>query len=152
MSSCTFFGHKNTPEQTEKILLTILIDLIENKNVDMFYVGNNGSFDNMVIKNLKILKLDYPHIKYAIVLAYMPNEKAESRYDDLNYTIYPEGLENTPPKYAIVKRNRWMINMSDYVVVYVKHSFGGAAQFKELAEKKGKIVINLADSKALKCK
>lgn len=81
-----------------------------------------------------------------MVLAYMPKEKAKSRYDDLDFTIYPEGLENTPPKYAIVTRNRWMINMSDYVVVYVKHSFGGAAQFKELAEKKGKIVINLADS------
>lgn len=57
MNSCTFFGHKNTPEQAEKILLTNLIDLIENKNVDIFYVGNNGNFDNMVIKNLNFLNL-----------------------------------------------------------------------------------------------
>ena len=36
-----------------------------------------------------------------------------------------------------------MIEKSDYVVTYVHHSFGGAAQFKEIAEKKGKIVINI---------
>ena len=38
-----------------------------------------------------------------------------------------------------------MIEQSDYVVTYVKYTVGGAAQFKEYAEKKGKIVINLAD-------
>lgn len=145
MISCTFFGHKNTPEQTEEILRKILIDLIENKNVDMFYVGNNGGFDDMVRKNLKLLKIDYPHIKYAVVLAYMPNDKAEIRYGDLNDTIYPEELDNTPTRYSIAKRNRWMINMSDYVVTYVKYSFGGAAQFKELAEKKGKTILNLSE-------
>ena len=41
------------------------------------------------------------------------------------------------------KRNAWMINESDFVVTYVRYSTGGAAHFKELAEKKGKIVINL---------
>ncbi|MBR1970364.1 MAG: hypothetical protein IKA17_08400 [Clostridia bacterium] len=49
------------------------------------------------------------------------------------------------PKYAIVKRNQWMIEKSDYVIVYVKQSSGNAAKFKELSEKKGKIVINVAD-------
>lgn len=38
-----------------------------------------------------------------------------------------------------------MIDKSDYVVVYITHPWGGAAQFKELAEKKGKAVINLLD-------
>ncbi len=37
-----------------------------------------------------------------------------------------------------------MIEHSDYVVTYVRYTCGGAAQFKELAEKKKKIVISIA--------
>ncbi len=142
--TCTFFGHRDTPEKIEPILRSTLIDLIENKNVDMFYVGNHGGFDHMVKKTLQLLKLDYPHISYAVVLAYMPGKKHNLVYEGCSDTIYPEGLENTPPKYAITKRNRWMINNSDYVVAYVEYSFGGAAQFTSLAEKRGKTVLNLA--------
>lgn len=38
-----------------------------------------------------------------------------------------------------------MINRSEYVITYVKYGTGGAAKSKESAEKKGKIVLNLAD-------
>ena len=51
-----------------------------------------------------------------------------------------------PLRFAISYRNKWMIEQSDYVVTYVNHSWGGAAQFKELAEKKGKTVIELNDN------
>lgn len=145
MATCTFFGHKNTPQQANPILRATLIDLIENKNVNMFYVGNHGNFDYMVRRNLKSLKLDYPDINYAVVLAYMPYQKNELYCEDDSDTIYPDGLETALPKYSITKRNRWMIDKSDYVVVYITHSWGGAARFKELAEKKGKTVINLLD-------
>ena len=140
---CTFFVHKDTPQNILPVLRTVIIDLIQNKNVDLFYVGNNGNFDFMVKNTLKILKSSYPHIKYTIVLAYMPNPKNNSA--DLDYcdTIYPEELENTPRKYAIVKRNQWMIKQSDYVITYVKYATGGAVKFKELAEKQKKIVLNL---------
>ena len=71
--TCTFFGHKNAPKEKEPTLKSALIDLIENKNVGTFYVGNNGSFDNMVISLLSELSSTYP-IKYYVVLAYMPNK------------------------------------------------------------------------------
>lgn len=143
---CTFFGHRDTPQGVESMLKKALIDMIENKNVDLFYVGNQGRFDTMVRKNLMRLKEDYPHISYAVVLAYMPGEKDPNGDAEDFSTIYPDGLESTPPKFAINKRNRWMVEQSDYVVTYVKRTFGGAAQFKALAEKKGKYVINLAGS------
>lgn len=145
MNSCTFFGHKDTPNEVASVLQTVLTDLIENKHVDSFYVGNTGNFDRMVRRNLKFLKSLYPHIEYAVVLAYMPNKKGGFEYPCDSDSIYPDGLENTPPKYAIVRRNRWMIDKSDYVVTYVRYTFGGAAQFKKLAERKGKTVINIAD-------
>ena len=105
-----------------------------------FYVGNNGNFDTMVRCQLEDLSQTYP-ITYSVVLAYLPIEK--NKYDNLTNTIYPEGLETVPKRFAISWRNKWMIQQSDVVVTYVTHNFGGAAQFKEMAEKKGKTTINL---------
>ena len=137
---CTFFGHKDTPKEIEPTLRSTLIDLIENKNVTAFYVGNNGNFDTMVRRQLEDLSQTYS-ITYHVVLAYLPTEK--NRYDNLTNTIYPEGLETVPKRFAISWRNKWMIQQSDIVVTYVNHNFGGAAQFKEMAERLNKHVINL---------
>ena len=137
----TFFGHKDTPKEIEPTLRSTLIDLIENKNVTVFYVGNNGNFDTMVRRQLEDLSHTYP-ITYSVVLAYLPTKKSE--YDNYTNTILPEGIETKPKRFAISYRNKWMVGQSDVVVTYVTHSFGGAAQFKEMAEKQGKTVIELS--------
>ena len=139
---CIFFGHKDTPKEIEPTLRSTLIDLIENKNVTVFYVGNNGNFDTMVRRQLEELSQTYP-ISYSVVLAYLPTEK--NKYDDLTHTIYPEGLETVPKRFAISWRNKWMIQQSDIVVTYVTHNFGGAAQFKQMAERQEKTVIKLQE-------
>lgn len=137
---CTFFGHKDTPKEIESTLRSTLIDLIENKNVNVFYVGNNGNFDTMVCRQLEDLSQTYT-ITYHVVLAYLPTEK--NKYDNLSNTIYPEGLETVPTRFAISWRNKWMIQQSDVVVTYVTHNFGGAWHHKELAEKMGKDISTL---------
>ncbi|MBQ8766443.1 MAG: hypothetical protein IJZ16_06515 [Clostridia bacterium] len=137
---CTFFGHKDTPKEIEPTLRSTLIDLIENKNVNVFYIGNNGNFDTMVRRQLEDLSHIYP-ITYSVVLAYLPTEK--NKYDNLINTIYPEGLEAVPKRFAISWRNKWMIQQANVVVTYVTHNFGGAARFKEMAERQEKTIINL---------
>ena len=137
---CTFFGHKDTPKEIEPTLRSTLIDLIENKNVNVFYVGNNGNFDTMVRRQLEDLSQTYP-ITYSVVLAYLPTEK--NKYDNLTNTIYPEGLETVPTRFAISWRNKWMIQQSDVVVTYVTRTYGGAWQFKVAAERQNKTVIKL---------
>ena len=57
--------------------------------------------------------------------------------------IYPP-LEKVPLKFAINKRNEWMIDQSDFVIAYVEHSFGGAYQSLKYAYRKGKRIVNLA--------
>ena len=138
--TATFFGHKDTPKEIEPTLRSTLIDLIENKNVNVFYVGNNGNFDTMVRRQLEDLSQAYP-ITYSVVLAYLPTEK--NKYDNLTNTIYPEGLETVPKRFAISWRNKWMIQQSDVVVTYVTHNFGGAAQFEKISEKQNKPIIHL---------
>ena len=140
--TCTFFGHRNSPREVIPELKRILLDLIENKGVKRFFVGNHGNFDRMVRKQLTELKKEYP-INVEVVLAYLPDEKNTSSRDYDIQTIFPEGIERVPKKFAINFRNEWMIKKSDYVVTYVKYSVGGAFKFKEYAEMKKKEVINI---------
>lgn len=137
----TFFGHKDTPKETEPTLRATLINLIENHNAIKFYVGNNRNFDIMVRRVLEELSAVYS-IEYSVVLAYLPVQKDEN--EKLKNTILPDGIETVPKRFAISWRNKWMIDRSDIVVTYVTHNFGGASQFKDLAERKGKRVIELS--------
>ena len=138
----TFFGHQDTPNEIEPSLRTTLVDLIENHGATEFYVGNNGKFDTMVRRQLENLSQTYP-ITYNVVLAYLPTKKSE--YDDYTNTIYPEGIETIPKRFAISYRNKWMIRQSDVVVTYVTHTYGGAWQFKVIAQRQGKMVIELSE-------
>jgi uncharacterized phage-like protein YoqJ len=142
MSACTFFGHRECPDSIKIKLQEVLIDLIINSDVDMFYVGNQGQFDAIVHSVLRELKNEYPRIDYAVVLAYMPGKQME--YDDYSDTMLPEGIESVYPRYAISWRNNWMLRQSDYVVTYITHSWGDAAQYAEKAKRSGKVVINLS--------
>ena len=141
MPACTFFGHRDCPDTTKPKLRQVLIDLIKNHNVDMFYVGNQGRFDAIVRSELRNLQREYPQINYAVVLAYMPGNQTE--YDDYSDTMLPEGIESVHPRYAISWRNNWMLKQSDFVVTYITHSWGGAAQYAKKGMLKNKVVINL---------
>ena len=138
----TFFGHKDTPKEIEPTLRMTLVDLIENHGTTEFYVGNNGNFDTLVRRQLENLSQTYP-ITYNVVLAYLPTKKSE--YDDHTNTIYPEGIETVPKRFAISYRNKWMVEQSDIVITYVARTYGGAWQFKALAERQGKTVIELSE-------
>ena len=141
---CTFFGHRFVQDEIEPALMSTLTDLIEKHGVTLFYVGNHGGFDSMVCRALKKLAKSYS-IDYRIVLAYMPAKKSYSDATDYSKSILPNGIETVPKRFAISFRNKWMILQSDYVVTYVTHSLGSsAAQFKAMAQKKGKTVIELS--------
>ena len=140
---CCFFGHKDVPSGLTEHLLPVLTGLVA-EGVDSFLVGNQGGFDSAVLHTLRLLKEKHPHITYNVVLAYMPGAKEEWSANEPMETLYPEGLESVHPRYAISWRNKWMIHESDVVVAYIDHSWGGAAQFAELAERKKKRVINIA--------
>ena len=141
MSACTFFGHRECPDSIKAQLRAALIDLVTNHDMDTFYVGNQGRFDAIVRSVLREMKKEYPHINYAVVLAYMPEKRTE--YDDYSDTMLPEGIESAHPRYAISWRNNWMLQQSNYVVTYITHSWGGAAQYVNKAKRKNKRVINL---------
>lgn len=77
MSACTFFGHHDCPSSIKPKLREVLVDLIENHAVDMFYVGQQGVYDAIVRSVLKELVSVYPHIRYAVVLERIPQKRDE---------------------------------------------------------------------------
>lgn len=139
----TFLGHRDTPQSIKSHLKEILTALIEKEKADTFYVGNNGYFDQIVREVLKDLKYKHPNINYSIVLAYIPKSPNKGIYEDFENTIFPEEVAAAIPKYAIAKRNLWMVQKSDTVISYVTRSYGGAAKFKEIAKKMEKRIIEL---------
>lgn len=146
MSACTFFGHHDCPAEIKLKLRKAIIDLIKLQGVDCFYVGNHGTFDRMARSCLLELCQEYPQIRYSVVLAYLPQKHDEFDTRDFSDTILPEGIETVPRRFAISWRNRWMLDRSDFVVTYITHSWGGAAQFAERAVRQGKTVINIGMS------
>ena len=142
---CCFFGHRDTPQDVRPLIKETVLKLVEENDDVVFYVGNQGGFDAMAHGVLKELSETDPRIVYSVVLAYMPGEKGEFDDDLYDDTMYPEGLETVPRKFAISARNKWMVEKADTVICYKVVDFGGAAQFVNMAARRGKRIINLAE-------
>ena len=134
----TFCGHSQTNDQKEisSWLDTILPSLIEG-GAATFYLGGYGDFDLLAAAAVRRQKAAYPHIKSVLVLPYLNKKFDATAYDR---TTYPP-LEKVPPRYAIVKRNQWMVSESDVVISGVIHSWGGAAKTLDFARSKGKVIF-----------
>ena len=140
MAACTFFGHRECCN-LDSVRLCQTIDELIACGVDTFYVGSQGQFDSTVYSHLKQLRKKHPHIRVCVVLAYLPSEKHPP--SDTEDTMYPE-IEGHP-KFAIERRNRWMIEQSEYCVCCINHSWGGAYKFARTALRHGKKIINLGN-------
>ena len=139
---CTFFGHKDAPSSI-KMRLEEIIEALINEGMNNYYVGNNGNFDFYVQGVLENIVKKHNDIRFSVVLSTI-NETAIGTKQ--KYTVFPEGLENALPKFAILKRNDWMINNSQIVITYVRHNFSNSHKWLEKAKKKGLGVINLGDA------
>ena len=140
MQSCCFIGHKNCPLEIENKLLFAIEKLIIKEQVRTFYVGTHGDFDRITYKVLE--KLEKKHnIQIFVVLAYLRKENYP--YYNIKKTIFPDVLTKTPLKFAIRKRNSFMIDHSKFVVSYLENSLSNTYTFVEEALKKKKQIINL---------
>ncbi len=134
----TFCGHSSIKarEQVEIWLAQVLRQLIE-QGATIFYVGGYGAVDELANSVLVSLKQEYLAIKIVLVLAYLNKKIDTVRYTD---TMYPP-LETVPKKYAIARRNKWMVQESDVVVAYVIYPVGGATKTLEYAKQKKKQIV-----------
>ena len=139
---CTFFGHKDAPDSIKNELKSAINHLVNLYGVRMFYVGNNGSFDSLVQRTLIEIQKECPAVSFYVVLSYLGEHAVSAEQEK---TILPEGQELALPRYAISKRNGWLINKSNFVIAYVRHRYSNSWKWLEKSRKRGLTVINLAE-------
>ena len=146
----SFVGHANIPSnpKIKNILKNQLENNIKSDEPIICYLGGYGNFDDLCTRLCKELKETYNNIEIVYVSPYITSKQLKNQEtQNLNYfdySIYPP-IENTPPKFAISKRNEWMIDKSDLVMAYVQHNFGGAYKSLLIAKRKKKKIINIYD-------
>jgi hypothetical protein len=143
------FGHRITTDfkRIEENLTPIIKDLIEKKPYVIFLIGRNGEFDEYAASLIKIAQRDFCMDDSDLTLI-LPYEVADMEYYEKYYDdiIIPECLEGVHPKSAISKRNRWMVEKADLLIVYTEKKQGGAYTAMRYAEKLHIPVINLAST------
>ena len=150
MTVCTFAGHREVYQtKISDKLDEALAKIIETDDSFIFLVGGMGDFDGMCSSAVRRAKKKHPdkRISLELVLPYLTSELNKSKeyyetyFDDV---IVPSELAGVHYKSAITKRNRWMVEQSNWIIAFVYRDFGGAYTTLRYAEKKGLRVINLA--------
>jgi len=134
----TFCGHDNVSNinKVREWLGNALDQFIYEENV-ICYLGGYGGFDRLAASVVRQKQKVNPAVQAVLIIPYLNRTYGESGYD---YTLFPP-LESVPPRYAILKRNEWMVTQADVVIAYVTHGWGGAAKTLEYARTKRKKVI-----------
>ena len=145
MSVVTFCGHGDFyGDEDVKRWLRDTVEALILRGADDFLLGGYGGFDACAASVVWAFKKKYPAIRSTLVLPYLDRTVDASKYDG---TLYPS-LENVPRRYAISRRNEYMVNEADIVVAYVTHDWGGAATTLAYAKRKKKEIINYAGTSA----
>lgn len=142
----TFCGHSDFVPSTamEARLLSVLASQIGDSPAELL-LGGYGNFDRFALRCGKIFQQTHPSVSLIYVTPYMVTERQTSVGAEYDGIVYPP-LEHIPPRYAILHRNRYMVERADLVIACITRSRGGAYQTYLHARRQGKTMINLADS------
>ena len=147
---CCFAGHSQIYDDFQDRLKIEIEQLILHKDVNEFWVGNYGGFDRAAANIVRELKDVHKNLKLYLVLPYTTKTIDENRnkyYEDFDALLIADIPEKTPAKYRIVKCNEYMVNKSNFMICYVKYSWGGASKTQEFAKTKKHIeIINICDT------
>ena len=141
MPSCFFIGHRDAPESLLPLVQAAVEGLVLRQGVTDFYVGSRGSFDRLAARAVLSLREDRPPIRLYLVLAYLPAKGAGETPTGFTGTVYPEGLESVPRRFAIARANRAMVDRCDFLIAYAPYEMGNARQVLNYARRRGRIRI-----------
>ena len=139
MKTCSFFGHRDTP-QTEELKQKVretVERLIVEEGVDTFLFGSRSSFNELCHIVVTELKVKHPHIRRIAHLcrheaACLVGEGAKikqqikrligrdeyvNEYED----IKKSDRVNSAGRASYVQRNQWMINNSVCAIFYINN-------------------------------
>ncbi len=141
----TFCGHSDFigSDVYEKMILDFLLEKVGDRRAEMF-LGGYGGFDRFAYECCRKYQKTHPAVCLVYVTPYLEPAHLEREKANYDTILYPD-MGNTPRRYAITRRNRYMVENAAYVIAYVKREWGGAWTFWKYAVQKGKFLYNLAD-------
>ena len=147
----SFAGHANIPfkEQVKMLVKEQLRSHIIGSNQITCYLGGYGDFDDICAHACKELKQEIGGIELVYVTPYLHLSeqykiKEKQRSGLYDASIYPL-TGHIPPKFAISKRNEWMMTHSNLIIAYVNRSYGGAYHSLQVAKRRKKEIVNICD-------
>lgn len=145
-NSCCFFGHREVYENIEGVLYDKICRVISENNIKSFLVGGHGGFDSLSASAVSRAKKEFPDIRLLLIRPYLTKELSDNKayynslYDEI---IIPSSLSGVNYKSVITKRNFWMADESQFVIAYIRQSFGGAFKAVSYAQKQNKIIARI---------
>ena len=142
----TFFGHADF--RGNELFEQKIISVLREKKPDEVFLGGYGEFDRFAYNcTQKYKKSEAPALRVCLITPYLDPKHKKGLSDSYEYDeiIYPP-IENIPPRFAISRRNEWMIDNSGCLIAFVERSFGGAYKALKYAEKRKKELINIAQT------
>lgn len=140
-----FCGHSGFIQNScdERKALEILESKVKNEPCE-FFLGEYGGFDSFAYSCANKFKSTHQNAKLIFITPYIHSNKL-NKYESNRFDliIYPE-LESIPPKYAILHRNKWIVEQVDIIIAYITHDYGGAYKMYQLAKAKKKEIYNIA--------
>ena len=150
-------------KQNKKILLRIAKEEIAHSYIWQQYTQQEPKpnffklffweFLSIILGYTFVIKLietnEYKNIQLIYVTPYLTlteqtKIKQMQAYGLCDASIYPP-IENTPPRFAISKRNEWMMANSELIIAYVNRDYGGAYKALQVAKRGDKRIINICE-------
>ena len=111
------------------------------------YLGGCEDFDRVCNIACENLKKEYDNI-HSVYVTTCINESEQEKfqrsksrgiYNSLQYIH----VGDTSPGFCMVKRNEWIAQHADLIIVYAPYNYGGVYQLLKNAEQNGKKIINI---------
>lgn len=154
MKTCSFIGHANLQSKNNalkdslRILLRIEIKrVLEENHVTTFLNGGRGDFDELCAEVVHELIYNKKYIKSLLVNPYK-TKNLDVNQDHIKHlftdSIIPKELKDSDVYTEIPKRNRLIVDKSDYIISFVINNSGGAFKALEYAKSQNHVeIINL---------
>ncbi len=147
LRTCCVSGHRIVKEHIDfDNLREIFINLIKKEKVNTFLIGMAIGFDTICFNILNEIKKEEP----IRIIACVPCPNQSKTFNKLEKIEYNKNIKladhvilssevYTP--YCMFKRNKYMVDNSNYIVYYLRENKGGTKQTVEYAKKQGLFLI-----------
>ena len=135
MKSCFFIGHREASAEVLPALMEAVEQHIVEYGVTEFIVGNYGGFDRMATKAVITARERHPGITLSMLIPYHPAQRPVKPPPGVDNTFYPPNMEKVPPRFAIVRANRYMVDHADYLIAYAWHPASNARELVAYARR-----------------